>query len=133
MGRTKTKKKTAARIVEAPTSAPLPTTPSIPALLEKAQSLIVQCDYDLARRFVTRILEQQPSNAEAKEMLGVVQLEMGEIEAARVVSSILRAADTIFIENYNFIDVHYAAAPKSGCTVSTAALCSSLSCPTERR
>ncbi|KAJ7707704.1 hypothetical protein B0H17DRAFT_1192156 [Mycena rosella] len=34
-------------------------------------------------RFATRILEQQPSNAEAKEMLGVIQLEMGEIEAAR--------------------------------------------------
>ncbi|KAJ6576466.1 hypothetical protein DFH09DRAFT_1149481 [Mycena vulgaris] len=83
MGRTRTKKKTAARTAEVPAS-PLPATaPSIPALLEKAQSLIVQCDYDLALRFTTRILEQQPSNAEAKEMLGVIHLEMGEIEAAR--------------------------------------------------
>ncbi|KAJ7601783.1 hypothetical protein DFH06DRAFT_1489156, partial [Mycena polygramma] len=78
MVRTQTKKKSAARPTDAsagvlPSSAP----PSIPALLEKAQTLIVQCDYELAQRFVTRVLEQQPSNAEAKEMLGVVQLEMG--------------------------------------------------------
>ncbi|KAJ6494846.1 hypothetical protein C8R47DRAFT_1194737 [Mycena vitilis] len=84
MVRTQTKKKTSARPTDAsagalPSSAP----PSIPALLEKAQTLIVQCDYELAQRFVNRVLEQQPSNAEAKEMLGVVQLEMGEIDAAR--------------------------------------------------
>lgn len=85
MGRTRTKKKTAGKTADTP-AGPLPSTaPSIPALLEKAQSLIVQCDYDLALRFTTRILEQQPSNAEAKEMLGVVQLEMGEIDAARAV------------------------------------------------
>ncbi|KAJ7475873.1 hypothetical protein FB451DRAFT_1245083 [Mycena latifolia] len=88
MGRTRTKKKTAARTAEVPASA-LPAAPSIPALLEKAQSLIVQCDYDLALRFTTRILEQQPSNAEAKEMLGVIQLEMGEIDAARATFSSL--------------------------------------------
>ncbi|KAJ7227211.1 hypothetical protein GGX14DRAFT_348423 [Mycena pura] len=80
MGRTRTKKKTAARTPASPISSKVP---SIPALFEKAQSLIVQCDYELAQRFITRILEQQPSNAEAKEMLGVVQLEMGDITAAR--------------------------------------------------
>ncbi|KAJ7639872.1 hypothetical protein DFH06DRAFT_1001372 [Mycena polygramma] len=90
MVRTQTKKKSAARPTDAsagvlPSSAP----PSIPALLEKAQTLIVQCDYELAQRFVTRVLEQQPSNAEAKEMLGVVQLEMGEIDAARATFSAL--------------------------------------------
>ncbi|KAJ7494756.1 hypothetical protein B0H11DRAFT_1717129 [Mycena galericulata] len=84
MGRTKTKKKTAARTVEVPASPLPPTAPSISSLLEKAQSLIVQCDYELAQRFITRILEQQPSNADAKEMLGVVQLETGDIQAARV-------------------------------------------------
>ncbi|KAJ7035086.1 hypothetical protein C8F04DRAFT_1210500 [Mycena alexandri] len=77
-----------ARVPDSPAT-PVPTAPSIPALLEKAQSLIVQCDYELAQRFITRILEQQPSNAEAKEMLGVVQLEMGEIEAARATFSTL--------------------------------------------
>ncbi|KAJ7274372.1 hypothetical protein B0H12DRAFT_1088361, partial [Mycena haematopus] len=89
MGRTRIKKKTTAKTTDPPTSASAPTVPSIPALLEKAQSLIVQCDYALAQRFITRILEQQPSNAEAKEMLGVVQLELGEIEAARVTFSTL--------------------------------------------
>lgn len=47
----------------------------------------MQCDYDLARRFIRRILEQQPTNAEAKEMLGVALLETGEIEAAKEVRS----------------------------------------------
>ncbi|KAJ7773281.1 hypothetical protein B0H16DRAFT_1511732 [Mycena metata] len=88
MTRTKTKKKSTARVPESPAT-PVHTAPSIPALLEKAQSLIVQCDYELAQRFITRILEQQPANAEAKEMLGVVQLEMGEIEAARATFSTL--------------------------------------------
>ncbi|KAF8206400.1 hypothetical protein K438DRAFT_1578140 [Mycena galopus ATCC 62051] len=83
MGRTRTKKKTPGKTVEASIFPPTSNVPTMPALLQKAQSLIVQCDYDLARRFVTRVLEQQPSNAEAKEMLGVVQLEIGEIEAAR--------------------------------------------------
>ncbi|KAJ7104136.1 hypothetical protein B0H15DRAFT_766922 [Mycena belliarum] len=89
MGRTRTKKKTAARTPAEVPAQTLPAGPSIPALLEKAQSLIVQCDYELALRFTTRILEQQPSNAEAKEMLGVIQLETGEIEAARVTFSSL--------------------------------------------
>ncbi|KAJ6513229.1 hypothetical protein C8R45DRAFT_812991 [Mycena sanguinolenta] len=88
MGRLRTKKKTAAKTVE-PLSAPVSSAPTIPALLEKAQTLIVQCDYELAQRFVTRILEQQPSNAVAKEMLGVAQLELGEIEAARATFSAL--------------------------------------------
>ncbi|KAF7374872.1 putative assembly chaperone of rpl4 [Mycena sanguinolenta] len=83
MGRLRTKKKTAAKTIEPLSASTAPSGPSIPALLEKAQTLIVQCNYELAQRFVTRILEQQPSNAVAKEMLGVAQLELGEIEAAR--------------------------------------------------
>lgn len=95
MGRTRTKK-TAARTTEVPVAATPSAAPSVPSLLAKAQSLIVQCDYELAQRFITRILEQQPSHAEAKEMLGVVQLETGEIEAARLVSRILRVSDIHF-------------------------------------
>ncbi|OCH94383.1 TPR-like protein [Obba rivulosa] len=57
--------------------------PSVSALLEKAQELIVQCDYELAERFVRRVLEREPRNAEAREMLGVAQLEQGELEAAK--------------------------------------------------
>ena len=59
--------------------------PSIPALLEKAQALIVQCDYDLARRFVERALQSDPASAEAREMLGFVQLEIGDWEDAKAV------------------------------------------------
>ncbi|KAF8825118.1 hypothetical protein F5879DRAFT_945008 [Lentinula edodes] len=83
MGRTKTKKQAASKPTIPSSAQPAPATPSIPSLLEKAQSLIVQCDYELAARFIQRILDQQPSNAEAKEMLGVVQLEMGDIDAAK--------------------------------------------------
>ncbi|KAH9037791.1 hypothetical protein EDB85DRAFT_2132319 [Lactarius pseudohatsudake] len=57
--------------------------PTIEALLEKAQELIVQCDYDLAGRFIDRVLKRAPDNAEAKEMLGVVQLETGLLDAAK--------------------------------------------------
>lgn len=81
MGRSRTKKQVVKRSVEPAVQ----NTPSVPALVEKAQSLIVQCDYELAERFVHRILEQEPSNVIAKEMLGVVQLETGELELAKLV------------------------------------------------
>ncbi|THV03250.1 TPR-like protein [Dendrothele bispora CBS 962.96] len=83
MGRTKPKKQAVSKAVDTTIHSPSAKKPSISSLIEKAQSLIVQCDYDLAVRFIQRILEQQPSNVEAKEMLGVVQLETGEIEAAK--------------------------------------------------
>ena len=59
--------------------------PTIEALLEKAQDLIVQCDYDLAGRFVERVLKRAPNNVEGKEILGVVQLETGLLDAAKQV------------------------------------------------
>ncbi|KAM6504523.1 hypothetical protein JOM56_001466 [Amanita muscaria] len=57
--------------------------PSIPALLEKAQSLVVQCDYDLALRFARRILEIQPGHAEATEIAGIFLLETGNTDGAK--------------------------------------------------
>ncbi|KAF8071895.1 hypothetical protein FPV67DRAFT_1483083 [Lyophyllum atratum] len=84
MGRTRAKKKAASKATDPPVQhAATQNAPSIVSLLEKAQSLIVQCDYDLAQRFIRRVLEQQPSNAEAKEMLGVSLLETGDIDAAK--------------------------------------------------
>ncbi|KAE9407824.1 TPR-like protein [Gymnopus androsaceus JB14] len=77
MGRTKTKKQASSKPKDAPSA------PSVSALLEKAQSLVVQCDYQLAIRFIQRALDQQPANAQGKEMLGVAQLEMGDIDAAK--------------------------------------------------
>ena len=59
--------------------------PTIEALLEKAQELIVQCDYDLAGKFVERVLKRAPDNVEGKEILGVVQLETGLLDAAKQV------------------------------------------------
>ena len=83
MGRTRPKKKEHSKTKDLHSeSKKLPSTTS---LLEKAQSLIEQCDYDLALRFINRILDQDPKNAEAKEMLGIALLETGEIEGAKQV------------------------------------------------
>ena len=92
MGRTRTRSKnqrhtsTKTPTTESP-SAPSSTTPSIPALITKAQSIIEQCDYDLATQFIQRILQKSPKNVEAREMLGVVQLETGLVQEARKVGS----------------------------------------------
>jgi hypothetical protein len=92
MGRTRTKSKKAALISEV--AAPQQKTdngPSIPALLEKTQSLITQCDYELASKFAGRILEKDVANASAREMLGICQLELGELYAAKEVGSFTNA------------------------------------------
>ncbi|CCO36965.1 UPF0661 TPR repeat-containing protein [Rhizoctonia solani AG-1 IB] len=82
MGRTRTKKAKQAKptTAHAPSSQPEPT---IESLFEKAQELLIQCNYDLAHRFVQRILDRDPTNIEAREMSAVVDLERGEIENAR--------------------------------------------------
>jgi Flp pilus assembly protein TadD len=78
MGRTRTKKQKGLT-----TTQPVdPQGPSVSALLEKARSLIVQCDYELAVRFSQRILEKDRRNVEAKEILGVALLETGDMAAA---------------------------------------------------
>ena len=60
-------------------------TPSVEDLLAKARSLVTQCDYELAEKFVRRILEQKPSHTDGKELLGVIQIETGELEDAKEV------------------------------------------------
>jgi Flp pilus assembly protein TadD len=86
MGRTRTKTKKPVPVISSPHESPTKSAPSIPSLLSKAQELIVQCDYDLARMFVKRVLDYEPVHAEAREMMGVVLLETGEIDEARSVS-----------------------------------------------
>ncbi|KAH9002983.1 hypothetical protein EDB86DRAFT_2894351 [Lactarius hatsudake] len=85
MGRTRTKNRKARPPIDdlAERQGEKKSEPTIEALLEKAQELIVQCDYDLAGRFIDRVLQRAPDNAEAKEMLGVVQLETGLLDAAK--------------------------------------------------
>ncbi|KAF4596587.1 hypothetical protein EYR40_007720 [Pleurotus pulmonarius] len=79
MGRTRTKKKANNKATESSSKNP----PSVQALLEKSESLIEQCDYDLALRFIKRILDQEPKNATAREMLGVALLETGDLIEAK--------------------------------------------------
>jgi hypothetical protein len=85
MGRTRPKNRKARPPIDDPADGEKRSEPTIEALLEKAQELIVQCDYDLAGRFIDRVLNRAPDNAEAKEMLGVVQLETGLFDAAKQV------------------------------------------------
>ena len=91
MGRTRTKSKNLRHVrpktSDQSSSASSSTTPSIPALISKAQTIIEQCDYDLANQFTQRILQRLPDNVEAREMLGAVQLETGLVQEARKVGS----------------------------------------------
>ncbi|KAF8340566.1 TPR-like protein [Cantharellus anzutake] len=57
--------------------------PSIPDLLGSAQSLMDQMNFESARRFVDRILERDPANSKGREMLGLIEIEDGNIDAAR--------------------------------------------------
>jgi len=83
MGRTRTKSKKQKQLQLVTPEEASSSQPTIPSLIEKAQSLIIQCDYNLAARFINRILQRSPHDAEAKEMLGVVQIETGLIEEAK--------------------------------------------------
>jgi Flp pilus assembly protein TadD len=90
MGRTRTKKTKTTKHTAATTSVTSASEPTIESLFEKAQKLLIQCNYDLAHRFVQRILEREPTNAEAREMSAMVDLERGELETAKEVCIVLR-------------------------------------------
>lgn len=86
MGRTRTKSKKSQVLSATTPAADEKSGPATSALLEKAQALIGQCDYDLARRFAGRILERSPKNADAKEIIGVCLLETGHLDEAKQAS-----------------------------------------------
>lgn len=90
MGRIRTKTKKTVPVVSSASDTPSKSTstPTIPALLEKAQELIIQCDYGLARLFIKRVLDREPAHVDAREMMGIILLEMGEINDARSVSQL---------------------------------------------
>lgn len=88
MGRTRAKaKKSALTVTKSVQSSSSSATPAISALLDKAQELIVQCDFPLARKFIDRALVRDDGSTseknQAKEMMGVVLLETGEVDEAR--------------------------------------------------
>jgi hypothetical protein len=86
MGRTKTAAETKGLRNTSPTRTTPMSEPSVQALLAKAQSLMGEMDFELARRFVARILEIESNHFEAREMLGIMEAEGGNIDAARTVS-----------------------------------------------
>jgi len=47
--------------------------------------LVEQCDYELAAKFLRRILDTDGVHMEARELLGVVLLELGDLSAAEKV------------------------------------------------
>jgi hypothetical protein len=88
MGRTKTRTKRVERkqniTLDSHASGASPG-PSTSALYEKAQTLVEQCDYELAAKFLRRILDTDGVHMEAQELLGVVLLELGDLSAAEKV------------------------------------------------
>jgi hypothetical protein len=84
MGRTRSTI-TRTRHLKTASSSSATTPPSVPELFTKAQSLVEQCNYQLAARFLQRILETDAMHVEARELLGVVQLESGDLDAAQLV------------------------------------------------
>jgi hypothetical protein len=91
MGRARAKAKKSVPIVTNPSrSSSSSATPAISALLDKAQELIVQCDFPLARKFIERVLVRDDGSVseknQAREMMGVVLLETGEVDKAREAS-----------------------------------------------
>ena len=130
MGRTRNKKNGTAKAADPNVQGPT-NQPSIPSLLQKAQSLIIQCNYDLAQRFIRRILEHQPANPEAKEMLGVVLLETGEIAAAKEVKEIVPRSYYCLI--LCLADILIITSSSSRCPITPSTVGPSLCCPIERR
>jgi hypothetical protein len=106
--------------------------PTVQALLEKAHELIVQCDYHLAGRFVERVLQRTPDNAEAKEILGVVQLETGLLDKAK---QVCRACylDSCLVFTIGLSDFLIIATATSRCTIPTTACRASVSRPAQQQ
>ncbi|AAW44010.1 hypothetical protein CNBF2810 [Cryptococcus deneoformans B-3501A] len=53
------------------------------SLIEKAHTLLAQSNFELAIKFLERALEVEPTHAEAKELLGIAELEGGDAERGR--------------------------------------------------
>ncbi|WVF65499.1 hypothetical protein IAT40_000227 [Kwoniella sp. CBS 6097] len=69
----------------APAPAPQPSSGPVDptSLLEKAHILLGQSNFELAIKFLDRVLELEPTNLEARELAGVAELEGGDDEQGR--------------------------------------------------
>jgi tetratricopeptide (TPR) repeat protein len=93
MGRTRARTKTGRSLPQnrseikqaAASSSKADSEPSIASLLAKIQQLLTRCEYDLALKFIRRVLDRELANLEALELLGTVNVELGNIEEARTV------------------------------------------------
>jgi len=89
MGRTKARTKRVERkqhVASDPHVSVTNSGPSSSALYEKAQHLVEQCDYELATKFLKRIVDNDNTHSQAQELLGVVLLELGDLSNAEKVS-----------------------------------------------
>lgn len=95
----------------------------------------MSCDYELAARFARRVLEREPQHVEAKEMLGVAQLETGELEAAKKVRFDHFAGNTedrLIHFGFARTDVSIPHTPTSWCAVDASTVGAPISCAAER-
>jgi hypothetical protein len=60
--------------------------------VDKAHTLLAQSNFELAAQFLDRALELEPTNLEARELLGVAHLEAGDPEVGRTVRNCVRVA-----------------------------------------
>ncbi|CAK9779955.1 hypothetical protein CC85DRAFT_287636 [Cutaneotrichosporon oleaginosum] len=80
MGRTNKKAARKPAKKEKATSA---TATDVPSLLDKANVLLAQSNFELAIKFLERALELEPANPEARELAGVAELEGGDVDRGR--------------------------------------------------
>ncbi|KAK6906066.1 hypothetical protein I203_100048 [Kwoniella mangroviensis CBS 8507] len=53
------------------------------SLIDKSHTLLAQSNFELAIKFLDRALELEPSNVEARELVGIAELEAGDEERGR--------------------------------------------------
>lgn len=135
MGRTRTKaKKSVSAVTNSSQSSSSSAAPAISALLDKAQELIVQCDFPLARKFIDRALVRDDGSVseknQAKEMMGVVLLETGEVDEAREASRCYLLTWVIHLIIYLPLVVLIITPATSNSSYTSATFSASLSCTT---
>ncbi|WVW79398.1 hypothetical protein I302_101367 [Kwoniella bestiolae CBS 10118] len=53
------------------------------SLIDKSHTLLAQSNFELAIKFLDRALELEPSNVEARELVGIAELEAGDEDRGR--------------------------------------------------